>query len=51
MFTFDIINTQMWVDPNFVTWDDDGTPFSSSFEECGFDTTWFLHNSSTIVWF
>ena len=48
--TFDIVNTKQWIDPLFVTWGDNGTPFSHTFEECGFETTWFLHNSSTIVW-
>ena len=47
--TFDIINTQQWFDPSFVTWDD-GTPHSINLAECGFDTIWSLHNSSTIVW-
>ena len=50
MFTFDIINTQLWVDPWLVTWDDEGGPLSSSFEECGFETSWFLQNSSVTVW-
>ena len=50
MVTFDIVNTSELIDPWFVTWDDNGTPYSFNFEECGFETTWFLYNSSPIVW-
>lgn len=49
--TFDIINTQLWLDPWFVNWNaEEGSPLSYNFEGCGFETTWFLLNSSATVW-
>ena len=47
---FDLINTGEWVDPYVIDLGDDGSPFSHSMEECGYETTWMLGNSSFIVW-
>ena len=33
-----------------MTWEDEGSPLSTNFEQCGFETTWFLRNSSTTIW-
>ena len=48
--SFDIINTPDWIDHYIIDLGDDGEPFSYNFEQCGFDTTWFLSNSSVVVW-
>lgn len=47
--TFDIINTEEWIDPSVVTWGE-GIPFSYNFEQTGLETTWMLANSSAVVW-
>ena len=36
--TFDIINTEEWIDP-YVIGLGEGSPFSSNFEECGYEST------------
>ena len=48
--SFDIINTPEWIDHYVIDLGDDGEPFSYNFEQCGFDTTWLLANSSFIIW-
>ena len=49
--SFDLINTPEWIDPYvMIDLGDDGEPFSYNFEQCGYDTTWFLSNSSFLVW-
>ena len=48
--SFDIINTPEWIDHYLIDLGDDGEPFSHRFEECEFETTWFLDNSSVVVW-
>ena len=50
MASFDIINTKDWIDHYVIDLGDDGEPFSYKFEQCGFDTTWLLANSSFIIW-
>ena len=46
---FDIIDTPEWVDPYFLDLSE-GSPYSDNFEECSFESTWFLANSSAIIW-
>ena len=47
---FDLVNTGEWVDPYVIDLGDEGRPFSYSYEECGYETTWLFGNSSFIVW-
>ena len=47
---FDLVNTGEWVDPHIIDLGDEGSPFSYSLEECGYETKWLLGNSSFIVW-
>ena len=47
--TFDIIKTEEWIDP-YVIGLGEGSPFSPNFEECGYESTWILANSSVILW-
>ena len=46
---FDIIDTPNWVDPYFFDLGE-SSPYSEKFAECDFESTWFLANSSTIIW-
>ena len=48
--TYDIIPTQDWIDPLIIGRGLEGEPFSYNFEQCGFESTHILSNSSVILW-
>ena len=47
---FDIINTEEWVDNPYILDKGEEYSFSGTFEECGFESTQFLSNSSFMAW-